>query len=139
MHLYLEGPVQKGFGRGGKELGIPTANLPEDQAQLAGEKIESGIYYGYAQMESIYPMVMSFGWNPYYQNEKRSAEVHLLHKFDQDFYGKHLKVVVLGFLRPEKSFGSLQELIDAIHADISNAREQLSRSEYKPETDPFFK
>lgn len=32
----------------------------------------------------IYPMVMSIGWNPYYKNEKRSVEVHIIHKFEKD-------------------------------------------------------
>ncbi|KAH9368087.1 hypothetical protein HPB48_013725 [Haemaphysalis longicornis] len=52
-------------------------------------------------------MVMSVGWNPYYKNEKKSMETHIMHKFDQDFYGSMLKVVVLGYLRNEKNFGSL--------------------------------
>ena len=97
--IYLKGLVTKGFGRGSKELGIPTgmfgwearrgnllanhltwderiANLPECVAQEAGEKIESGIYYGWASVGSssqVWPMVMSFGWNPFYKNERRSA------------------------------------------------------------------
>lgn len=37
----------------------------------------TGVYYGWAQVgevgSTVYPMVMSLGWNPYYNNEKRSA------------------------------------------------------------------
>ncbi len=74
--LFQSGKVCQGFGRGSKELGIPTANLPESVAELIGQKLDSGIYYGWAKIQGVvYPMVMSFGWNPYYKNEKRSAVV----------------------------------------------------------------
>ena len=34
-------------------------------------------------------------------------ETHIMHKFKEDFYGSELSVVVLGYIRPEKSFSSL--------------------------------
>ncbi|KAJ3241731.1 riboflavin kinase [Chytriomyces hyalinus] len=129
----LRGTVMRGFGRGGKELGIPTANLPEDVSQYAGQFIETGIYYGWASInssETIYPMVMSFGWNPYYKNEKRSAEVHIMHKFDEDFYEKDLRVIVAGFIRPEKNYTTLEALISDINFDIQVAHNSLARGPY---------
>jgi riboflavin kinase len=72
----LKGLVTKGYGRGSSELGIPTANLPEDVASLAS--LETGIYYGYASVGddvTVRSMVMSYGWNPFYKNKIRSAEV----------------------------------------------------------------
>ncbi|KAI9335477.1 riboflavin kinase [Obelidium mucronatum] len=131
--LRLKGTVIKGFGRGGKELGIPTANLPEDVSQYAGQFIESGILYGWASVNSskeVFPMVMSFGWNPYYKNEKRSAEVHILHKFEEDFYGKELRVIVAGYIRPEKNYTSLDALINDINFDIKVAYNCLARPAY---------
>ncbi len=80
--VLLKGAVCKGFGRGSKDLGIPTANLPEQVAQDAGDVLDTGIYYGWAAVGqdpakeghvAVHPMVMSYGWNPYYKNEKRSA------------------------------------------------------------------
>ncbi|KAJ3317511.1 riboflavin kinase [Boothiomyces sp. JEL0866] len=108
--LRLKGIVSKGFGRGSKELGIPTANLPEDEANSVGNVLETGIYYGYAQVGNnspVYEMCMSYGWNPYYKNEKRSAEVHIIHQFEQDFYGEELKVIILGYIRPELNYTTL--------------------------------
>lgn len=46
--VFVASQVVKGFGRGSKQLGIPTANLEEDIAQSL--KIDSGIYYGFAQL-----------------------------------------------------------------------------------------
>ncbi|EGD79973.1 hypothetical protein PTSG_13009 [Salpingoeca rosetta] len=47
----LEGKVVKGFGRGSKELGIPTANFPEDVVEGLPESMTQGIYYGWAQYQ----------------------------------------------------------------------------------------
>lgn len=150
--VFLEGLVCKGFGRGSKELGIPTANLPEQVAQDAGNVLETGIYYGLAQVDlprdekddkdqlngesecqnelPVYGMVMSFGWNPYYKNEKRTAEVHILHSFPQDFYDRNLKVIVAGYIRPEKDYSCLDDLIKDIHIDIMAAKKSMEREAY---------
>ena len=37
----------------------------------------------------------------------RAQEPHLLAHFEEDFYGKQLKLVVTGYLRPEMNFDSL--------------------------------
>ena len=52
-------------------------------------------------------------------------EPHLLHVFPADFYGAELRLCVVGYLRPEASFPSLDALITAIHADIDAARSGL--------------
>ncbi|KAI9201872.1 uncharacterized protein BJ171DRAFT_516761 [Polychytrium aggregatum] len=131
--LMLKGDVARGFGRGGKELGIPTANMPEPVAESAGSALDSGIYYGWSSIgdsSAVWPMVMSFGWNPYYKNEKRSMEVHILNKFEADFYGEELRIIITGFIRPEKDYSSLDALIDDINFDIKVARNSLGRPAY---------
>jgi riboflavin kinase len=129
----LRGLVSKGFGRGSKELGIPTANLPETVSESVSSILETGIYYGYASVgpnSIVYPMVMSYGWNPYYKNEKRSAEVHIIHTFDEDFYGKELKIIILGYIRPELNYTTLEALIKDINTDIIVAKNSLERDGY---------
>ena len=69
--------------------------------------------------------------NPFYKNEKKTIEPHLLHTFPTDFYGEELRLLVVGYIRPELSFSSLDALITAINSDISTAREQLDHEEYK--------
>ncbi len=34
-------------------------------------------------------------------------EIHLLHKFEEDFYDSHLNVIALGYIRPMCDFSSL--------------------------------
>lgn len=92
--IRLSGPVIEGFGRGSKELGIPTANIPLAGLSVGGhEDVESGVYYGFAGVSidaqgnaiqpgrdssegvkgGVWPMVMSIGFNPVYKNKKRSV------------------------------------------------------------------
>ena len=103
LPLFLGGVVCKGFGRGSKELGIPTgkklseevqrwnenekfffflfpsANLPESEVDKIDPSVEPGVYYGWAQVHGeIHKMVMSLGWNPFYKNIKKTAVGFLL-------------------------------------------------------------
>ncbi|EGX87761.1 Riboflavin kinase [Cordyceps militaris CM01] len=147
--LQMEGKVISGFGRGSKELGIPTANLPVDAAVTPwiGD-ITSGVYFGYAALSlpashpehapaapatssfSVFPMVMSIGYNPFYKNTVRSAEVHVLHKFSHDFYDAHMRLLIAGFIREEKDYESLEALIDDINVDCDVARSSLARERW---------
>lgn len=125
------------------QLGIPTANIPISGLTVGGhDDLESGIYYGYAGLSSghkkngdteaaVYEMVMSIGWNPYYKNEVRSVEVHIMHDFEHDFYDSHMNLVILGYIRPEYDYVSKESLIEDIRTDIDVARQSLERPAYK--------
>ncbi|XP_065663924.1 putative riboflavin kinase [Hydra vulgaris] len=128
----VQGEVVKGFGRGSKELGIPTANFPEIVVKDIPSELSAGVYYGWSRVDNgeIYKMVLSIGWNPFYKNEKKSMETHILHEFDCDFYGSTLRIVMTGYIRPELNFGSLTELVDAIKNDIAIAHSSLEKSDH---------
>jgi len=145
--LKLNGQVIKGFGRGSKELGIPTANIPISGLSVGGhEDVESGVYYGWAGLNIdskgeilspgavgkglVFPMVMSIGWNPFYKNTVRSVEVYVMHKFERDFYGAHMNLVILGFIRPEYDYVSKESLIKDIWTDVDVAKKSLEREPY---------
>lgn len=129
---FAKGKIIKGFGRGSKELGIPTANFPEEVVSDLPETIETGVYFGYANVDKgpIYKMVMSIGWNPFYGNTKKSMETHIMHKFDGDLYDQELRVAILGYIRGEKNFPNLEALIEAINNDIKTADKELDKPEY---------
>jgi hypothetical protein len=65
--------------------------------------------------------------NPFYKNEKKTVEPHLLHTFPGDFYGQELRLIVSGYMRPEMNFPSLESLIEAIHRDIATAAAELEK------------
>jgi len=139
---FASGPIIKGFNRGSKELGIPTANFGIDVVNHLPKNLETGIYYGWASVdnEEVHKMVMSIGWNPYYENEHKSMETHILHNFNRDLYGCILKVCIVGYLRPEKNFDSLEALITAIKDDIADAKRLLEHPElHKLKHHEFFK
>eukprot|EP00802_Teleaulax_amphioxeia_P031095 Tamp_34104.p1 GENE.Tamp_34104~~Tamp_34104.p1 ORF type:complete len:198 (-),score=25.25 Tamp_34104:21-566(-) len=123
----LHGPVVKGFGRGSKTLGIPTANLPQDALAQLPADFAAGIYFGWASVDGAgpYKMVTSVGWNPFFDNKTMTVEPHLLHAFPADFYGSEIRIVITGYLRPEANFSSLEALIDAINLDIVSSRDAL--------------
>ncbi|KAM3961237.1 riboflavin kinase isoform 1-T2 [Aphomia sociella] len=131
LPLFLEGVVTKGFGRGSKDLGCPTANYSLDVIKKLPSDFNPGVYYGWAQLEDgpVYKMVVNIGWCPYYQNKEMSVETHIIHKFEEDFYGSNLKISIVGYLRGEKNFNSLDELIEAIKLDIANAEKYLENPE----------
>ncbi|EPY51223.1 riboflavin kinase Fmn1 [Schizosaccharomyces cryophilus OY26] len=139
--IRFEGKVVHGFGRGSKDLGIPTANISEDAIQELLKYKDSGVYYGFAMVsKQIFPMVMSVGWNPYYNNKLRSAEVHLINRKGADFYDEWTRVIVLGYIRPELNYEGLQKLIEDIQTDIRVALRSLERPDYaKYKADAFFK
>lgn len=103
------------------------------------------MYFGYASLAlpathaesspsgfSIFPMVMSIGYNPFYKNTVRSAEVHVLHKFSHDFYDVHMRLLILGFIREEKDYKSLEALVEDINFDCVVAKNSLARENWAP-------
>lgn len=73
---------------------------------------------------------MSIGWNPFYKNTVRSVEVHVLHAFAQDFYGLHLRLLIVGFVREELDYVSREALVQDIRTDIQVARDSLARERW---------
>uniref|UniRef100_A0A2N9GNW3 riboflavin kinase n=1 Tax=Fagus sylvatica TaxID=28930 RepID=A0A2N9GNW3_FAGSY len=106
---YIGGLVIKGFGRGSKVLGIPTANLSTE---------------GYSAILSEHP----------------SGEPWLLHDFAEDFYGEDLHLVIVGYIRPEANFPSLENLVAKIHEDRRIAERALDLPLYSTyRDDPYLK
>ncbi|XP_003742040.2 uncharacterized protein LOC100904030 [Galendromus occidentalis] len=148
LPVYLRGKVVHGFGRGSRDLGCPTANIdPKDVDVQLPTNFEFGIYYGWAKLvdgpendsTELQPMVANVGLCPFYKNEKPSVEIHLIHEFPEDFYGATLKVLFLGYLRGEKNFDSVNELISQIRKDIADSKEALTAQDCsKYRSDPFF-
>ncbi|KAI8469809.1 MAG: Flavokinase-domain-containing protein [Monoraphidium minutum] len=134
----LAGRVVTGFGRGSRDLAVPTANI--DPAPLAGAlaALPRGVYFGWARLDApagcppedsaVHKMVMNVGRRPTVNtgDEAPTVEVHILHDFAvEDFRGSHLSVVATSYLRPEMKFDGLPALIKRIKADIGIARSQL--------------
>ena len=59
-----------------------------------------------------------------------------MHEFEEDFYGHVLRVYVVGYIRPEFNFDSLEALKEAIQDDIAYVDNVLS-SKSKARSHPF--
>ncbi|OXB81713.1 UNVERIFIED_CONTAM: hypothetical protein H355_010274 [Colinus virginianus] len=140
LPYFCRGEVVKGFGRGSRELGVPTANFSEQVVERFPSDIPTGIYYGWACVGNgdVHKMVLSIGWNPFYKNIKKSVETHIINTFKEDFYGEILSIVIIGYIRSEKNFNSLETLISAIREDIEEAKRQLDLPEHLKLKDSFF-
>uniref|UniRef100_A0A7S4C8M5 riboflavin kinase n=1 Tax=Eutreptiella gymnastica TaxID=73025 RepID=A0A7S4C8M5_9EUGL len=140
--LRIAGEVVRGFGRGSKSLGIPTANLPSEKLPDILCQAANGIYVGWASVGAspkVYKMVMSIGWNPTFDDVKvKTVEPHLLHVFEDDFYDEQLRLVICGYVRPELKYTTLEALIEAINGDIRTGHAALDLAPYKAlQDDPF--
>uniref|UniRef100_A0A8C6XL46 Riboflavin kinase n=1 Tax=Naja naja TaxID=35670 RepID=A0A8C6XL46_NAJNA len=141
LPYFCSGEVVRGFGRGSKELGIRTANFSEEVVDSFPSDISTGIYYGWGCIGTgdVHKVVLSIGWNPYYKNIKKSVETHIIHTFNEDFYGEILSIIIVGYIRPEQNFDSLDALIAAIQHDIDEAKNLLDLPEHqKFKDDNFF-
>ena len=109
----LSGPVVPGKQLG-RRLGIPTANLrqPEGLAALC-----RGVYACRCCMDgSCYAAVTNIGVRPTVSGEGVTIEPWL-QGYTGDLYGKEITLEFIAFLRPEKKFGSLEELKAAVLED----------------------
>jgi len=101
----------------GRKLGYPTANLKttDEEKILPG----NGIYAVYASLAGISQRMkgmMSIGFRPTVDGKKRVVEVNLF-DFSEEIYDHVLKVYVKKYLREEKKYDSLDELVKQIDRD----------------------
>jgi riboflavin kinase/FMN adenylyltransferase len=118
----VEGSVIPGKARG-RTIGIPTANVATDNEILP----RKGVYAGWARLPdgTVHRAVINIGTNPTFEKaDVLSLEAHLL-DCSLDLYGQRLGIHFTQRLREEQRFGSVDELVEAIHADIADAREIL--------------
>jgi len=122
----IRGVVQVGKQRGGKEIGFPTANLQVDEEDLVPRH---GVYVTQVICNGkCYGGVVNIGLNPTFGEEKLVAETHIF-DFNQDIYGKPMKINLLKFLRSEKKFSSIKELSAQISRDVMEARQVLDEQQ----------
>ena len=117
----LSGPVVKGFQRGGRLLGFPTANI-HTKAPLVPAR---GVYAAWTWLgETRYKGALNIGVNPTFGNESPTVEVHLL-DFDRDIYGETLSVEPMVRIRPEQKFDGLSALKTQIAEDVRKVDDVL--------------
>jgi riboflavin kinase/FMN adenylyltransferase len=113
-HSYeLRGEVELGFGRG-HDLGFPTANLRTPQKLLP----KDGVYAAVARYDGRdYAALVSIGTNPQFGGEARTIEAWL-RDFHKTIYGHQLALRDLRYVRAQRAFASVDELIAQMRTDL---------------------
>jgi riboflavin kinase/FMN adenylyltransferase len=119
-HFAVTGQVVHGHERG-HGLGFPTANVETEKDLIPA----AGVYAVKACLgDRLLDGACNIGANPTFGNDRLSIEVFLL-DFDEDLYGREITLFFIERLRGEKRFATLQELKEAIAADVARCREIL--------------
>ena len=122
-HYQIRGRVVIGRDRGGKLLGIPTANI-----NLHDELCpKTGIYAVTVECRgNQHNGVANIGYSPTFEDHEFTVEVHIL-DFNDNIYGEKIRVNFIKRLRDEIKFSNISALIDQIKKDIAAAREFFSK------------
>lgn len=118
-YFSLNGEVVSGK-KIGRTINFPTANLKNND-EIILPKI--GVYYTNVEVNGeIYKGITSVGNNPTVNGKNTTVETHILN-FDEDIYGKHIKLYFISKIRNEKKFNSLEELKEQLIKDKKFAEE----------------
>lgn len=113
----IEGYVIHGFKRG-RTIGYPTLNIAPNESILP----KLGVYAARVLIDNkYYPAIANIGCRPTVAGEGVLLEAHII-DFNQDLYGKRLRVFLDDFIRPEQKFDNLNELKIQIIRDIEQAK-----------------
>lgn len=119
-NYYLRGIVHHGDARG-RTIGVPTANMTPTVDFVA----RRGVYITQTHYKNrTYPSITNIGFNPTFHGEANppvKTETHLF-DFNEDIYGQEIQVDLLEYLRDEKKFSGVKELVEQIQADIQVAK-----------------
>jgi len=127
----IDGRVEHAAGVG-KGLGYPTANLPlADYLRPA-----PGIYAAFAGIEDgkrteWHPAAAYFGRRPTLGEHALGLEAYLI-DFAGELYGRHLRLALVDYLRPDAAFAGLDALKAQIGDDVARARRILAAEKPEP-------
>jgi riboflavin kinase/FMN adenylyltransferase len=121
----VRGVVERGDGRGGEQLGFPTANVavPDGLAMPA-----EGIYACWYERPdaTVHAAAAALGRRLTFHPESATPvlEVYLL-DFEDDLYGEPAKVSFVARLRAEERFDTVEALVAQMTDDVAAARRVL--------------
>ncbi len=122
-HYQIRGSVVTGRDRGGKLLGIPTANINLNDELCP----KTGIYAVTVECQNKqYKGVANIGYSPTFEDHIFTVEVHIF-DFNDNIYGEKIRVNFITRIRDEIKFSGIAALVDQIKQDIAAARDILSR------------
>lgn len=111
----LRGPVEIGAGRG-HSLSFPTANIRVPEKLLP----KDGVYTATARYDGRdYATLVSIGSNPQFGGDARTVEAWL-RDFQQTIYGRELALRDFRYLREQRLFAEVGELVEQMQCDLQS-------------------
>lgn len=105
--FYLRGKVVRGFGRGSKLLGFPTANLDPKAFAKEMDGVPRGVYVGFASVKredsskqsdsekGVFQTMVSLGTAPQFSDHvEDTVEAYICHTYTGDFYDEELSLIL---------------------------------------------
>lgn len=120
----IGGMVTDGF-QIGRKIGYPTANIRVDDHKLIPC---DGVYAVRVNVDGVlHGGMLNIGCRPTFDNGRRSVEVNLF-DFNGDIYNERIRAYFVAFMRHERKFGTVDELITQLSRDEWQAKNMLSAS-----------
>ncbi len=105
----------------GRKIGFPTANMTYNDDYLLPK---TGVYYTNILVDGVlHKGISSVGFNPTVEGTDLSIETHIL-DFDEEIYGREVKVYFINYMRDEEKYDSLDELVIQLKKDEEFARKR---------------
>jgi riboflavin kinase/FMN adenylyltransferase len=118
----IDGIVEHGDDRG-KSLGFPTANISVEPRIVRPPR---GVYAGRARAgEQWHVAAINVGVNPTFGGDPDTSPIQIeayLIDFDDDLYGRTLRVEFWSRLRDEQKFATADALIEQMEKDVAETR-----------------
>lgn len=119
-NYWVNGKVVDGEKRGGKILGFPTANIDLDFNYLIPN---DALYLTYIWIDGKkYPSLTSIGTNPTFTDSEDIKIECFIIDFDENIYGKKVRLEFIKKTREQIKFDSKEALIDQMNYDLDQAR-----------------
>ncbi len=117
-------PVTYG-NRIGRTINFPTINQYLPKRQLVPKY---GVYASRVKYNGrFYSAITNIGIKPTVgSNNMPLAETHIMN-FNDNLYGETVTILLIDFIRPERKFGSIEELSEQIKLDIQAANKILRK------------
>lgn len=117
--FFVSGEVLHGWGSSGSHR-LPTINLAATTRKLLPP---NGVYATRTIIGKVsYPGITNIGCGSEGRKHFRGVETYLF-DFERELLGENIEVQFLKFMRPEKSFDSMEALCRQMDTDISSGKE----------------
>ncbi len=105
----------------GRTIGMPTVNLIPPAEKLLPP---NGVYYSRVILDGkVMDGITNIGYKPTVTDEGHMGVETYIYGLDREVYGARIRVLLLGFKRPEKKFSGKEELKGQMERDIAEGRQ----------------